>query len=142
LAVGRLLGGRAAFIALVRANEAEVTDLYAKLGPIAKPADDDGLEKIRVAMCAPGYVAPDDDKLGVNLALTIRGTAQQDPVTGKRWLDNGILTTYERTDNADGTFIVNIKWSDDVLNRLVASQSKIYRAVASEHDRYCKGLTA
>jgi hypothetical protein len=89
-------------------------------------------------VCAPGYIGPDDNKIGVSVALFLRGTSQQDPSTGRQWLENGILTTYERVDGNDGTFTVNINWSDEVLHRLVEAQSKTYRAVASDHDRYCK----
>jgi hypothetical protein len=134
--------GKAAYIALLRANEEAVADLYAKLGPAAKKATDEQLEKLRPAVCAAGFVAPDDNKIGLSVAMFIRGTAQQNPDIGKQWLEIGILTTYERQDGEGGTFIVNIKWADDVLERLVSSQSKTYSGIAADHDRYCKDLTA
>jgi hypothetical protein len=133
--------GKVAYIALVRATEEEVADLYAKLGPAAKKATDEQLEKLRPTVCAAGFVAPDDNKIGLSVAMFIRGTAQQNPEIGKQWLESGILTTYERQDGEGGTFFVNIKWSDEVLDRLVAAQSKTYRAIVADHDRYCKDLT-
>jgi hypothetical protein len=123
--------GTSAFVALVRESEATVADLYAKLGPKAKLASDEQLLKLRPTVCAPGYIAPDDNKIGVSVALFLRGTAQQDPTTGN-----------QRVDGSDGTFTVNINWSDEVLHRLVDAQSRTYRALVSDHDRYCKDPSA
>jgi hypothetical protein len=125
----------AAFEKRLRAYESSVSDLIDKLGQAPVPAE--GVEQLRVAMCAPTFVAPNKDKIGVSVALFIRGKAQSDPATGAKWLADGILTEYEKHDLAGGTFTVNVVWNDAVMNRLVDSGVDFYGAIAAGHETYC-----
>ena len=131
----------AAFASLFQRSRERDADLVAEIDQ--QPPDAEGIEAARRTLCAPGFVVPDRNKVGVQMALYLRGIAQSNPEIGKRWLAKGILTTYERTDTdaAQGLFLVNIVWSDDVLNRLIDLQLNLINETLAHKADYC-GIAA
>jgi hypothetical protein len=124
-----------AFRKMLRTEEAAVMDLYEKLG---QPATrEESVDQLRKGVCSPAYTVPDRNKVEVQLAMVIRGKAQADPAVGAKWLKDGILTQYSREDQAGGTFIVNVVWSDEVLKRLADAQMSFAQKAVAGHDNFC-----
>jgi hypothetical protein len=124
-----------AFRRLMREQEASVADLYTAMGEAMM--SDESVENLRVKLCAPAFTVPGGDKIEMQVALLIRSRAQMDKALGEKWLKEGVLTAYSREEGANGTFVVNVVWNDEVVKRLAEAQIQLGRQVVADRSRYC-----
>ncbi len=128
-------GSRADFRELYCSQIAEVEDLYGILDlPVATATQ---LELLRVSVCAPDAQIPDRDQSELSFGSFIRGSAEQNPTLGERWLGAGVLDVFERTDNDDGTFVVDLEFDDETIGRLADAEQGLFEAVVAEPAVYC-----
>lgn len=122
-------------LSLLCERRAAVDDLELELGVPGPTLE--GASAIREQACSASFVRPTRDQIEVQHGLYIRGTAQQDDDTARRWLAAGILDVYERTDNGDGTFVLNVEFNLEVIARLADADERLLDAIDEQRGELC-----
>lgn len=124
-----------AFAEVYCAEISEVDDLYELLDlPVATATQ---LEVLRIGVCTPDAPTPDREQSEAAFELFVRTTAEQNPALAERWLAEGVLTKYQRTEDAGETPVVELTVDNAAIIRLADAEQGLFTAVAADPAAFC-----